>query len=38
VTIEAAKQDYGVALTAAGIVDEAATEHLRREMIAIRND
>ena len=38
VSVEAAKQDYGVALTAAGIVDEAATERLRREMIAAHND
>jgi hypothetical protein len=38
VSAEAAKHDYGVALTAAGIVDEAATERLRREMIATRND
>src|SRR6202047_2482389 len=32
VSAEAAKQDYGVALTAAGIVDEAATHRLRREI------
>jgi N-methylhydantoinase B len=38
VSVEAAKRDYGVALTAAGIVDEAATERLRREMRAILND
>src|ERR1700730_1449343 len=38
VSAEAAKQDYGVALTAAGIVDEAATHRLRREISATRND
>jgi N-methylhydantoinase B len=38
VSADAAKRDYGVALTAAGIVDEAATERLRREMRAILND
>src|SRR5580704_7421520 len=38
VSAEAAKQDYGVALTAAGIVDEAATERLRREISPTRND
>jgi hypothetical protein len=38
VSVEAAKRDYGVALTATGIVDEAATERLRREMRAILND
>ena len=38
VSVEAAKHGYGVALTAAGIVDEAATGRLRREMIATRNN
>jgi N-methylhydantoinase B len=38
VSAEAAKHDYGVALTAPGIVDEAATERLRREMSTMRND
>src|ERR1700720_4031574 len=38
VSVEAAKRDYGVALTATGTVDEAATERLRREMRAILND
>jgi N-methylhydantoinase B len=38
VSVEAAKRDYGVALTATGIVDEAATKRLRREMRAILND
>jgi hypothetical protein len=38
VSADAAKRDYGVVLTAAGIVDEAATERLRREMRAILND
>ena len=30
VTVEAAARDYGVAVNAAGEVDEAETEHLRR--------
>jgi N-methylhydantoinase B len=38
VSVEAATRDYGVALTAAGIVDEVATERLRRQMIATRNN
>ena len=38
VSADAAKRDYDVVLTAASIVDEAATQRLRREMTAIRND
>jgi N-methylhydantoinase B len=36
VSVEAAKNDYGVVLTGPGVVDEAATAHLRDAILAAR--
>jgi len=36
ISVEAARNGYGVVLTGPGIVDEAATAQLRRAMIATR--